>query len=51
MKTKPFKTWKIEEAQRRGVSLRAIQARIERGTIKLPKLQRINKRVINVIES
>jgi len=43
--------WKLEEAQRRGLSLRAIEARIERGTLKTPKLQRVNKRVINVIES
>ena len=48
MGTIPFKAWKMEQAERFGLSLHAFERLLERGRIPYPPLERVNARVINV---
>jgi hypothetical protein len=45
-----LKAWKIEEASRRGIRYTALENRLARGSVPYPKVQRVNKRVILVLD-
>jgi hypothetical protein len=42
----PFKVWKLDAAQKAGLTLHNFEVRIWRGVVETPPLLRINSRVI-----
>lgn len=44
----PFKQWRIEEAQRLGISVSTLNMRLSRGTVPYPPVRRVNKRIVFV---
>ena len=46
----PLKVWLMEEASRLRCSKHALEMRIWRGKTRLPRLKRINSRVIMVVQ-
>ena len=47
---KPLKTWIHETAQAMGISYQAAMRRMYRGSIKYPKVHRVNRHEVFVIE-
>jgi hypothetical protein len=50
MKVTPLKAWLVEQGQRAGISGHSFYWSMKRGRRRWPKLFRLNKRVVFVIE-